>query len=100
MCWMTGARLVEVEPLDLEGALDPRTWPPSSVRATSTASRGRSRCPKSLRSHAGGGVPGIVDAAFLNYPPASMRRFVDLVCFSAKHYYGPSGAASSAAAAT
>jgi hypothetical protein len=48
----------------------------------------------------GGGVPGIVDAAFLNYPPASMRRFVDLVCFSAKHYYGPSGAASSAAAAT
>src|SRR2546423_50299 len=39
------------------------------------------------------GVPTLVDAAFLNYPPASMRRFTeeggDLVCFSAKYCYGP-----------
>jgi L-seryl-tRNA(Ser) seleniumtransferase len=39
------------------------------------------------------GVPVLVDAAFLNYPPESMRRFTeegaDLVCFSAKYFYGP-----------
>jgi L-seryl-tRNA(Ser) seleniumtransferase len=39
------------------------------------------------------GVPTVVDAAFLNYPPESMRRFTaegaDLVCFSAKYFYGP-----------
>ncbi|MGH9323919.1 MAG: hypothetical protein ACRD21_10180 [Vicinamibacteria bacterium] len=39
------------------------------------------------------GIPTFVDAAFLNYPPAEMRRFTDegadLVCFSAKYWYGP-----------
>jgi D-glucosaminate-6-phosphate ammonia-lyase len=39
------------------------------------------------------GIPTLVDAAFLNYPPESMRRFTeeggDLVCFSAKYFYGP-----------
>ena len=39
------------------------------------------------------GIPTLADAAFLNYPPESMRRFVeegaDLVCFSAKYFYGP-----------
>jgi L-seryl-tRNA(Ser) seleniumtransferase len=34
-----------------------------------------------------------VDAAFLNYPPATMRRFTDagadLVCYSAKYWHGP-----------
>ena len=41
------------------------------------------------------GIPVLVDAAFLNYPPESMRRFTDagadLVCFSAKYFYGPNG---------
>lgn len=39
------------------------------------------------------GIPTLVDAAFLNYPPEGMSRFVaegaDLVCFSAKYFYGP-----------
>jgi L-seryl-tRNA(Ser) seleniumtransferase len=39
------------------------------------------------------GIPTLADAAFLNYPPESMRRFIeegaDLVCFSAKYFYGP-----------
>ena len=39
------------------------------------------------------GIPTLADAAFLNYPPESMRRFTaegaDLVCFSAKYFYGP-----------
>jgi D-glucosaminate-6-phosphate ammonia-lyase len=95
MCWMTGARLVEVDPAELDQALDPAT-----VAAVF--------CPGHLDGRAGTislaavfalsrarGVPTIVDAAFLNYPPASMRRFVDLgadlVCFSAKYYYGPNG---------
>lgn len=38
-------------------------------------------------------VPVLVDAAYLNYPVARMRRFqeagADLVCFSAKYFYGP-----------
>src|SRR5262249_32974481 len=38
-------------------------------------------------------IPTIADAAFLNYPPESMRRFAaegaDLVCVSAKYFYGP-----------
>ncbi len=41
------------------------------------------------------GIPTFVDAAFLNYPPPTMRRFTDqgadLVCFSAKYWYGPNG---------
>jgi L-seryl-tRNA(Ser) seleniumtransferase len=39
------------------------------------------------------GIATLADAAFLNYPPESMRRFsaegADLVCFSAKYFYGP-----------
>jgi seryl-tRNA(Sec) selenium transferase len=35
----------------------------------------------------------LVDAAYLNYPPEVMRSFntagADLVCFSAKYYWGP-----------
>jgi len=38
-------------------------------------------------------VPVLVDAAYLNYPPEVMRSFnaagADLVCFSAKYYWGP-----------
>jgi len=39
------------------------------------------------------GVPVVVDAAFLNFPPERMRSFTaagaDLVCFSAKYFWGP-----------
>ncbi len=38
-------------------------------------------------------VPTLVDAAYLNYPPEIMRSFnatgADLVCFSAKYFWGP-----------
>lgn len=41
------------------------------------------------------GVPTLVDAAYLNDPPETMRRFAaagaDLVCFSSKYYGGPNG---------
>jgi L-seryl-tRNA(Ser) seleniumtransferase len=40
------------------------------------------------------GVPVIIDAAFMSYPPKSTSRYVDLgdlVCFSAKYFYGPNG---------
>jgi L-seryl-tRNA(Ser) seleniumtransferase len=39
------------------------------------------------------GVPTLVDAAYLNYPPERMSSYTaagaDLVCFSAKYYWGP-----------
>ena len=41
-------------------------------------------------------IPVIVDAAFLNYPPETMRRYADagagMVCYSAKYFYGPNAA--------
>lgn len=45
---------------------------------------------RSARSH---GVPVLVDAAYMNYPTAVMSGFLpagaDLVCFSAKYFWGP-----------
>jgi D-glucosaminate-6-phosphate ammonia-lyase len=39
------------------------------------------------------GIPLVVDAAYLNYPTDFMKSFVaagaDLVCFSAKYFFGP-----------
>ena len=39
------------------------------------------------------GIPVIVDAAYMNFPPEIMRSYTlagaDLVCFSAKYYAGP-----------
>ncbi len=44
----------------------------------------------SARNH---GVPVLVDAAYLNDPPSIMSTFIprgaDLVCFSAKYFWGP-----------
>jgi L-seryl-tRNA(Ser) seleniumtransferase len=44
----------------------------------------------------GAGVPVVVDAAYLSYPTALVQRWAgcgaDLVCFSAKYFYGPNAA--------
>lgn len=52
----------------------------ASLRETCTLARQR-------------GVPVLVDAAYLNDPPSRMRSFTaagaDLVCFSAKYFWGP-----------
>jgi L-seryl-tRNA(Ser) seleniumtransferase len=96
MCWLTGARLREIDGGELPAALDPARvacvfFPghldglPGTRRFSEVARLARER-----------GIPTLVDAAFLNYPPETMRRFADagadLVCFSSKYYYGPSGA--------
>jgi L-seryl-tRNA(Ser) seleniumtransferase len=95
LCWMTGARLREIDGGELPAALDPDRvgcvfFPghldglENTRRFTEVARLARAR-----------GIPTLVDAAFLNYPPDTMRRFTDagadLVCFSSKYYYGPSG---------
>jgi L-seryl-tRNA(Ser) seleniumtransferase len=95
MCWLTGARLVEVEPEGLDRALDPErvacVFAPGhldGLPGTVPLAELFDRCREQ-------GIPTLVDAAYLNYPPARTRRFcdlgADLVCFSAKYYYGPSG---------
>jgi D-glucosaminate-6-phosphate ammonia-lyase len=99
MAWMTGARIVYAggdrgtTPAQLDQALDPDTTcmflfvghldgRDRSVPFAEAAALARRK-----------GIPTFVDAAFLNYPPATMRRFTDagadLVCYSAKYWYGP-----------
>jgi L-seryl-tRNA(Ser) seleniumtransferase len=101
MVWMTGARIKLVSSeegtsrQDLEDALDPERVAavlvpahlddvPGAIPLRELAALARER-----------GIATLVDAAFLNYPPESMRRFTDqgadLVCFSAKYFYGPNG---------
>jgi L-seryl-tRNA(Ser) seleniumtransferase len=101
MVWMTGARIKLVgseegtSRQDLEDALDAERVAavlvpahlddvPGAIPLRELAALARER-----------GIATLVDAAFLNYPPESMRRFTDqgadLVCFSAKYFYGPNG---------
>jgi D-glucosaminate-6-phosphate ammonia-lyase len=101
MVWMTGARiqLVGSEQGDsrreLEDALDPNRVAAVLVPAHLDDSPGavplRELAPLARER----GIATLVDAAFLNYPPESMSRFTDegadLVCFSAKYFYGPNG---------
>ena len=91
---LPGAQLTLVDSRDeLEHALDPARVAaafvpahldelPGAVPLREVAALARER-----------GIPTLADAAFLNYPPESMRRFTaegaDLVCFSAKYFYGP-----------
>ena len=101
MVWMTGARIRPVGSEDrtslreLEEALDPErvaaVFVPGHVDEVPGAIPLRELAPLARER----GIPVVVDAAFLNYPPESMRRFTaagaDLVCFSAKYFYGPNG---------
>jgi D-glucosaminate-6-phosphate ammonia-lyase len=93
MCWMTGARLVEVDGGELPVTLDPERvaciFFPGHLEGLARTRR----FGEVARLARARGIPTLVDAAFLNYPPETMRRFVgaDLVCFSAKYFYGPSG---------
>ena len=97
--WMTGAelRLVGTEAgtsrQDLEDALDPERVAAVFVPAHLDKERGALPLRDVAVVAHEHGVPTLVDAAFLNYPPENMRRFTgeggDLVCFSAKYCYGP-----------
>jgi len=101
MVWMTGARLVEVGSDagttrgELEAALDPATVAAAFVPAHLDGLPGIVPLREIAAMARARGIPTIVDAAYLNYPPASMRRFAqggaDIVCFSAKYWYGPNG---------
>jgi D-glucosaminate-6-phosphate ammonia-lyase len=99
LIWMTGAklRLVGTDEAtsheDLEQALDPERVAAVFVPAHLDDEPGALPLREVAAVAHDHGVPTLVDAAFLNYPPASMRRFTeeggDLVCFSAKYCYGP-----------
>ena len=99
LIWMTGAklRLVGTDEAtsheDLEQALDPQRVAAVFVPAHLDDEPGALPLREVAAVAHDHGVPTLVDAAFLNYPPASMRRFTeeggDLVCFSAKYCYGP-----------
>jgi L-seryl-tRNA(Ser) seleniumtransferase len=95
---MTGARIIEAGDdhgttlEQLSAAISPNTavilFPahlggkPGTVSLPEVAKLGRER-----------GVPTLVDAAYMNYPTEIMRSFsaagADLVCFSAKYFWGP-----------
>jgi D-glucosaminate-6-phosphate ammonia-lyase len=101
MIWMTGARIRlvgsedETTRHDLEEALDPARVAAVFVPAHLDESAGAIPLRDLAPSARERGIPVLVDAAFLNYPPERMRRFTDegadLVCFSAKYFYGPNG---------
>jgi L-seryl-tRNA(Ser) seleniumtransferase len=91
---LPGARLTLVDSKDeLEQALDPdrvaAVFVPAHLDELPGALPLREVAPLARER----GIPTLADAAFLNYPPESMRRFTaegaDLVCFSAKYFYGP-----------
>ena len=99
LIWLTGAhlRLVGSEDgtsrEDLENALDPERVAAVFVPAHLDEQPGALPLREVAAVASGKGIPTLVDAAFLNYPPESMSRFTedggDLVCFSAKYFYGP-----------
>jgi len=99
LIWMTGARLRLVgsdngtSHGDLEPALDPERVAAVFVPAHLDEQPGALPLREVAALAHEHGIPTLVDAAFLNYPPESMSRFTreggDLVCFSAKYFYGP-----------
>ncbi|HXB55655.1 MAG TPA: hypothetical protein VN461_12780 [Vicinamibacteria bacterium] len=99
MAWMAGARIVYAgdeqgtTPAQLEAALDPETVSMFLFVGHLDGRGGTVAFDEAARISRRKGIPSFVDAAFLNYPPATMRRFTDagadLVCYSAKYWYGP-----------
>jgi L-seryl-tRNA(Ser) seleniumtransferase len=99
MAWYTGAeiRLAGDEKgttrAQLEAALDPDSVSMFFFVGHLDGVNGSIGLPEAASIARSRGIPTFVDAAFLNYPPATMRRFTDvgadLVCFSAKYWYGP-----------
>jgi D-glucosaminate-6-phosphate ammonia-lyase len=91
---MAGAQLRLVDSRDeLEQALDPKRVAAVFVPAHLDEQPGALPLEDVAAVARERGIPTLVDAAFLNYPPEGMRRFTeegaDLVCFSAKYCYGP-----------
>jgi D-glucosaminate-6-phosphate ammonia-lyase len=101
MVWMTGARLRQIgsetgtTAAELSAALDPERVAAVIVPAHLDQAPGALPLREVAAAAHERGIPTLVDAAFLNYPPDSMSRFTeegaDLVCFSAKYFYGPNG---------
>ena len=99
LIWMTGAEVRLVGSVEgtsreeLEEALDPQRIAAVFLPAHLDEEPGALPLREVAAIAHEHGVPTLVDAAFLNYPPESMRRFTeqgaDLVCFSAKYCYGP-----------
>jgi L-seryl-tRNA(Ser) seleniumtransferase len=98
MTRIAGASLVETgsdsetSPRQLEAAIGPHTamimFPAHLDNKPGTVSL--AEVSRIARRH---GVPILVDAAYLNYPTEIMNGFLragaDLLCFSAKYYWGP-----------
>jgi L-seryl-tRNA(Ser) seleniumtransferase len=89
---MTGARIVEVEPAALEQALDGDIACVLHPVHLEGKDGTLPLVPVAELAHARG-VPVVVDAAYMSYPTAVIASYGgeggDLVCFSAKYFYGP-----------
>jgi L-seryl-tRNA(Ser) seleniumtransferase len=101
MAWYTGARIryaggdSGTSRAELEAALDPEKVSMFFFVGHLDGRNGTLPLAEAAAIARSRGIPTFVDAAFLNYPPSTMRRFTDqgadLVCFSAKYWYGPNG---------
>jgi D-glucosaminate-6-phosphate ammonia-lyase len=100
MVRLTGARLVEVgdgegrtTERSLAAALDAHTTAALMLPAHLDGRDGTVPLGRSVALAHSADVPVLVDAAYLNFPPDLMRGFTaagaDLVCFSAKYFWGP-----------
>ena len=99
LAWMAGARIVSAgdergtTAAQLDAALDPETVAMFLFVGHRDGRNGTVPIAEAAKIAKRKGIPTFVDAAFLNYPPATMRRFTDagadLVCYSAKYWYGP-----------
>ncbi|MDH4176444.1 MAG: aminotransferase class V-fold PLP-dependent enzyme [Thermoleophilia bacterium] len=90
-----GGVAVEAEPSQLEEALDPARVAALFVPAHLDAVGGSRPLAEAAAVAHERGIPTIVDAAYLNYPPERMASYTaagaDLACFSAKYFHGPNG---------
>ena len=101
MVWYTGARVryagseTRTSRAELESALNPEKVSMFFFVGHLNGKNGSLPLMEASAIARSRGIPTFVDAAFLNYPPATMRQFTDqgadLVCFSAKYWYGPNG---------
>ena len=89
---MTGATIVECEPGELGAALRGNVacvLHPAHLEGKD-GTRPLTDVAELARVH---GVPVVVDAAYMSYPPSLISSYhiqgADLVCFSAKYFWGP-----------